>query len=107
MSGELREAVIFGAVLGASSYLYAEASWVQDVESSVNSHVRAFEYFGGVVAMLVPYNLKSGVAKACHYEPVLSGKPFQKRPESRRQLFEELGRPTLRPLPALRYEYAE
>jgi len=53
-SGELREAVIFVAVLGASSYFYAEASWGQDVESWVTSHVRAFEYFGGVVAVLVP-----------------------------------------------------
>lgn len=173
LSGELRAAVIFVAVLGASSYFFAEASWGQDVESWVNSHVRAFEYFGGVVAVLVPDNLKSGVTKACRYEPVLNrsykelarhygvaivparpyrprdkakaekcvqlveqsllealrherftslgelneaiaallpvlnGKPFQKRPESRRQLFEELDRPALRPLPAQRYEYAE
>ncbi len=39
--------------------------------------------------------------------PVLNAKPFQKRPESRRQLFEELDRPALRPLPQQRYEYAE
>ena len=39
--------------------------------------------------------------------PVLNAKPFQKRPESRRQLFEELDRPALRPLPAPRHEYAE
>ena len=53
-SGEWREAVIFVAVLGASSFFYAEASWGQDVESWVSSHVRSFEYFGGVVAVLVP-----------------------------------------------------
>lgn len=38
----------------------------------MNSHVRAFEYFGGVVGVLVPDNLKSGVTKACRYEPVLN-----------------------------------
>ena len=37
----------------------------------------------------------------------LNGKPFQRRPESRRDLFEQLDRPALRPLPAVRYEYAE
>ena len=36
----------------------------------------------------------------------MNAKPFQKRPESRRELFEQLDRPALRPLPAQRYEYA-
>jgi len=33
---------------------------------------RAFEYFGGVSALLIPDNLKSGVTKACRYEPDLN-----------------------------------
>ena len=71
-TGETREAQIFVAVLGASSYFYAEASWGQDVESWIASHVRALEDFGGVVSTLVPDNLKSGVTRACRYEPVLN-----------------------------------
>ena len=55
LNGEWHEAVIFAAGLGASSYFFGEASWGQDVEAWVNSHVRAFEYFGGVVAVLVPH----------------------------------------------------
>ena len=35
-----------------------------------------------------------------------NGKPFQKRPGSRRSLFEELDRPALRPLPDERYVFA-
>jgi len=31
--------------------------------------VRTFEYFGGVPAALVPDQLKSGVTRACRYEP--------------------------------------
>ena len=71
-SGETRKAQIFVAVLGASSYFYAEASWGQDIESWISSHVASFEYFGGCVAVLVPDNLKSGVTQACRYEPVLN-----------------------------------
>ena len=170
--GETRKAHIFVAVLGASSYFYAEASWGQDLESWIGSHVRALEFFGGSVEVLVPDNLKSAVARACRWEPGLNrtyremarhygmaivparpyrprdkakaekgvqwvetallaalrherftslaelneaiakgvgemnAKPFQKRPESRRDLFEQLDRPALRPLPAEPYEYA-
>ena len=68
-SGEIREAELFVFTLGASSYTFAEASWSQDVESWINSHVRAFEFFGGVPSLLIPDNLKSAVTKACRYEP--------------------------------------
>lgn len=71
-TGQTREAVIFVATLGASSYFYAEASWGQDVACWIGSHVHAFEDFGGVPEILVPDNLKSGVTKACRYEPVLN-----------------------------------
>ncbi len=71
-TGQTREAQVFVAVLGASSYFYAEASWGQDVESWIASHVRALSHFGGSVRTLVPDNLKSGVTRACRYEPVLN-----------------------------------
>jgi len=56
-------------VLGASNYTYAEASWDQGLESWINSHIHAYEYFGGVPKITVPDNLKSGISKACRYEP--------------------------------------
>jgi transposase len=68
-NGEIREAQIFLAVLGASSYTYAEATWTQQLPDWIGSHVRAFTFFGGVTEILVPDNLKSGVSKACRYEP--------------------------------------
>ena len=69
ISGEIREAQIFVAVMGASNYTYAEATWTQSLPDWISSHVRAFSYFGGVVALLVPDNLKSAINKACRYEP--------------------------------------
>lgn len=71
-TGEVIQAQIFVAVLGASNYTYIEASWNQQIESWLNSHVRAFNYFGGVPALIVPDNLKAGVNKACRYEPDLN-----------------------------------
>ncbi len=68
-SGEVREVELFVAVFGASSYSYAEATESQQSADFIASHVRAFEYFGGVAELLVPDQLKSGVTKACRYEP--------------------------------------
>jgi len=64
-----REAQIFVAVLGASNYSYAEATWTQSLPDWIASHVRAFAYFGGVPQIVVPDNLKTGITKACYYEP--------------------------------------
>jgi transposase len=68
-TGEITEAQIFVATLGASNYTFAEASLSQDLPSWVKSHVHAFEFFGGVPQILVPDNLKSGVTNPCRYEP--------------------------------------
>lgn len=68
-SGELRAAQIFVAVLGASNYTYAEASFSQSLPDWIGSHIRAFEFFGAVPALLVPDNLKSAIKRACRYEP--------------------------------------
>jgi len=172
-TGELREAQIFVAVQGASNYTFAEATWTQGLEDWIGSHVRAFEFFGGVSSVVVPDNLKSGVNRPCRYDPdlnatyhemavhygvvvlparvrrprdkakvevgvqvverwvlarlrdrtflslgelnaairellrLLNERPFQKLPGSRRELFEQLDRPALQPLPAQRYTFAE
>ncbi len=68
-SGEVRAAQIFVAVLGASNYSYAEATWSQDLRDWIGAHVHAFEAIGGVVELVVPDNLKSGVTKPDYYEP--------------------------------------
>ncbi|HQU09199.1 MAG TPA: IS21 family transposase, partial [Opitutales bacterium] len=71
-TGEIRSAAVFVAVLGASNYTYAEATWDQKLPNWIGSHVRAFQFFGGVPALLVPDNLKSAVTKANRYEPELN-----------------------------------
>ena len=68
-TGEVREVELFVAVLGASSYTYAEATESQRVADFVASHTRAVEFFGGVPDLVVPDQLKSGVTRACRYEP--------------------------------------
>jgi transposase len=70
--GKVREAQIFVAVLGASNYTYAEAAWTQTLPDWIGAHVRAFHYFDGVVEIVVPDNLLSGVTKPCRYEPKLN-----------------------------------
>lgn len=68
-TGELRPAELFVGVLGASNLTYAEASWTQTLPDWIGSHIRMLDYFGGSPAIFVPDNLKSGVTRACRYEP--------------------------------------
>ena len=172
-TGGTREAYLFVATLGASSYTFAEASWSQDLPSWIQSHVHAFEFFNGVPEILVPDNLKAGVTHPCRYEPdinptyadlaehygtvviparvrkardkakvesavligerwilaalrnhrffsleeanqaisaklkELNNRKFQKLDTTRKELFENLDRPALKPLPQTPYEYAD
>ena len=172
-TGTVREAQLFVAVLGASNYTFAEATWTQSLPDWIGSHGRALAWFGGVPAQVVSDNLKAGVSKACFYEPavnrtyadmaahydtaVVPARPYKPRDKakvevavqvaqrwitarlrhrrffslaelnaairelvvalnarvtrhlgaSRRQLFEELERAALKPLPAAPYEYAQ
>ena len=68
-TGEVREAQIFVGVLGASNFTFAEATWTQSLPDWTASHVRMWEYVGGVSELLIPDNLASGVSKACRYDP--------------------------------------
>jgi transposase len=68
-TGEVIAVELFVAVLGASNYTYAEATRTQQVPEWLGSHQRAFQYFGGVTAVIVPDQLKSGVVVPCRYEP--------------------------------------
>ena len=71
-SGEERQAAIFVAVLGASSFTFACATWSQTLPDWIGAHVAAFGYFGGVARQLVSDNLKAGVTRACFHEPVVN-----------------------------------
>lgn len=68
-TGEIKEAQIFVATMGASNYTYAEATWTQSLPDWISSHVRTLKFLGGVPEIIVPDNLKSGVTKTCRYEP--------------------------------------
>jgi transposase len=172
-TGEVLGAEIFVAVLGASNYTYAEATWTQSLPDWIGSHVRLFDFIGGCPRLLVPDNLKSGVIKASFYDPeinrtygrmaehygigIVPARPYRPRDKakveagvrvaqffilgrmrnrtffslaecnqailealtdlngrvmrrikvSRSDLYLEIEKPALRPLPALVYEYAE
>src|ERR1700687_465969 len=69
LTGEIRNAQIFVAVLGASNFTYAEATWTQSLADWIGAHTRAFKAIGGVPNLLVPDNTKVAVIKACLYEP--------------------------------------
>lgn len=72
LTGEIWQAQLFVAVLGASNYTYAEALPSQAELWWTAAHVRAFEFMGGAPAILVPDNLKAGVIKPHRYEPILN-----------------------------------
>jgi len=172
-TGEITQAQIFVATLGASSFIFTEATWTQTLADWIQSHINAFEFFQGCPEIVVPDNLKSGVRKTHLYEPDinptyqdmaahygvviiparvnapkdkpkvengvqqverqilaplrnrtffsladlnqairillndLNQRPFQKLQGSRLSQFQDLEKPALKPLPAIRYEYAE
>lgn len=63
---------LFVAVLGASSYTYAEATSDEQLTNWISAHVRALEFFQGVPSLIVPDNTKTGVIRACRYDPDLN-----------------------------------
>ena len=71
-TGEVHACQLFVAALGASSFTYAEATRTQTLADWIASHTRAFAFYGGVTSMVVSDNLKSGITKACFYEPTVN-----------------------------------
>lgn len=71
-TGLVKEASIFVAVLGASSYTFCEAVWKRDLPSWIGSHNRAVEFFRGVTEVTTPDNWKTGVKDPCYYDPELN-----------------------------------
>ena len=80
-TGEVRDAMVFVGVLGASNYTFVDVTWSRSLPDWTMSHVRMFEYWGGVPELVIPDNEKAAVREASHY--------------------------ALKPLPAEHYEYAE
>jgi transposase len=71
-TGEVTPASLFVAVLGASTYTFARATVSQDLGNWVECHVAAFEYCQGAPRLVVPDNPRTGVDRACRYEPDLN-----------------------------------
>jgi transposase len=71
-TGEARRAEVFVAVLGASSYTYAEATWSQALPDWIGAHVNGLAFFAGVARQIVCDNLRSGITRACFYEPMVN-----------------------------------
>jgi len=71
-TGQPWRAPVFACALGASGYLYVEATGSQNLACWLGAHVNALNFYGGSVRAVVPDNLKSGVTKACWYDPELN-----------------------------------
>src|SRR3989304_2349656 len=67
-TGEVRQVELFVGVLGASSYVYAEACESQELVHWIAAHVRMLDFFGGSSRILVPDNLKDAITRPCRYE---------------------------------------
>ena len=172
-TGQMRAAYVFVAVLGASNYTYAEATWTRALPDWIGSHTRALAFFGGATQFIVPDQWKAGVNKPCYWDPELNRtyqewamhngvaivparprhardkakveqgvllvqrwilaalrkrqffslaqvneaisellaklnqRPFRKLPGTRMELYQQLDRPALQPLPLQPYAFAE
>jgi transposase len=63
-SGSIRKVWLFVMVLGYSRKMFVDLVFNQKAETWIGLHIRAFEYFGGVPAVVVPDNLKAAVTRA-------------------------------------------
>jgi len=69
LTGEVHEASIFVAVMGASTYSYSEACLTETLPDWIGAHVNTLHFLGGVMKAAVPDNLKAGITKPSRYEP--------------------------------------
>jgi len=68
-TGEVREAELFVAVLGASNCIFAMALPSQNLPCWIGGHVLAYEHLGGVPSATIPDDTKTAVTAACYFEP--------------------------------------
>ncbi len=71
-TGEVRQAHVFVAALGASNYTFARATLELDKRAWLQLHIDAMDFFGGTTRVWVPDNLKAGVSKPNFYDPVIN-----------------------------------
>jgi transposase len=71
-TGEVLRAEVFVAVLGASSYIFAQATWTQSLPDWIGAHVNMLAFIGGVPRQIVSDNLRAGITRACFYEPLVN-----------------------------------
>lgn len=71
-TGQVIEAELYVAVLGASSYTFACAVASQKVPDFIGATIKALEFFGGAPNCVVIDNLKSGVTHACYWDPEIN-----------------------------------
>lgn len=69
-TGEIRRAQVFVAVLGASNYTYACATWQQTAADWVGAIIATLTFIGGVPKLLVPDQPRALIANPDAYEPV-------------------------------------
>ncbi|MHC2779246.1 transposase [Bradyrhizobium liaoningense] len=86
-TGEIRQAQIFVAVLGASSLTFAMGSFGQRLPDWIEGQTRALSYFGGVPKAIVCDNLKAGVVKARCGSSRRSTKPLPPWPSTTTRRF--------------------
>lgn len=72
ITGEVKKAQIFVAVLGASGYTFVHAVMSQNTEDFIKCHNRAFSFYGGVPNQVIPDNLKAAVISHTKYKVVLN-----------------------------------
>ena len=95
-TGEVCFVEVFVAILPCSHYTYCEAVWSQKKEDLIVACENALHFFGGAPMAIVPDNLKAAVTR--------SDRRMSGRKESRRELFEEVEKEYLQPLPAVRFQ---
>ena len=71
-TGEIRRAEVFVGVLGASSYVFAQATWTQSLPDWIAAHVNMLAAIDGVPRQIVSDNLRAGITRACFYEPLVN-----------------------------------
>ena len=68
-TGEIREAKVFVGVLAASNHTFVDVTLTRSLPDWTASHVRMFEFWGGVPELVIPDNEKAAVRRASRYEP--------------------------------------
>jgi transposase len=72
LTGEVIPVYIFVAVLSYSGYSYVEGFLSRSQENWITAHVNTYRHFKGSTRILVPDNLKTGVARVDAYNPVIN-----------------------------------